>query len=194
MWIGAIPAELSSLTFPEQLLISHLYPRVYVFKLYPKKGVGVNPEKLQRGMRGTISTFELNMDNITSMLEGNLMPRRPAILASVISVTYIGLGRLPKHWLRQIFRVRRRNIFLALQWLKANNKKYYGNITISEEVINMLPEDDVPVELLSIIRQSHDVGIVDQESAGYVAQHEVERREDDQDDGDDENMGKFAVE
>ena len=31
LWIGAVPAELSSLTFPEQLLIAHLYPRVYVF-------------------------------------------------------------------------------------------------------------------------------------------------------------------
>lgn len=36
MWIGKIPWELQVLTFPEQLLIALLYPRVYVFKLYPK--------------------------------------------------------------------------------------------------------------------------------------------------------------
>ena len=36
MWIGKVPWELQVLTFPEQLLIAWLYPRVYVFKLFPK--------------------------------------------------------------------------------------------------------------------------------------------------------------
>jgi hypothetical protein len=38
-----------------------------------------------------------------------------------------------------------------LQWLKANNPKYYGDITIDEAAIDQLPEDDIPVELLSIV-------------------------------------------
>lgn len=193
MWIGPIPGELSSLTLPEQLLISHLYPRVYVFKLYPKKGKRFRPEQLQRGMKGTVSTFDLNMDDITLMLEGNLMPRKPSILSSIISVTYIGLGRLPKHWLRQIFRVRWRKVILALQWLKANNMKYYGNVTISEEAINLLPEDDVPVKILSIIRQSHDTGIVDQERAGYVPEHDVDQDNGEAEDDEDNTMGKLAL-
>lgn len=171
MWIGPTPDVLSSLTFPEQLLISHLYPRVYVFKLYPKKNFGGDPSKLQKGMRGTVSTFELDMQGITSMLEGNLMPRRPALLSSIISVTYIGLGRLPKEWLRHLFRVRRHCVLSALQWLKLNNPKYYGDVTIDQGCIESLPEDDIPVELLSIIRQSTDVQIVNQESAGYVPEH-----------------------
>jgi hypothetical protein len=171
MWIGPIPEVLSSLTFPEQLLISHLYPRVYVFKLYPKKGFGGDPSKLQSGMRGSVSTFEFDMRGITSMLEGNLMPRRPALLASIISVTYIGLGRLSKHWLRHLFRVRRRRVLLALEWLKENNTRYYGQVTIDRSSLESLPEDDIPVELISIVRQSTDVQIVDQESAGYVPDH-----------------------
>jgi hypothetical protein len=56
----------------------------------------------------------------------------------------------------------------ALRWLKANNPKYYGEINISEEQANLLPEDDVPEELLAIIRQSTDRGLVDQEADGYV--------------------------
>ena len=182
MWIGIVPKELSSLTLSEQLLISHLYPRVYVFKLYTKKpGSEKHPESLQRAMRGTVSTFELNMDSITSMLEGNLMPRRPSILASLVSVTYIGLGRLPKKWLRYIFRVRRQKVLSALLWLKANNTKYYGDITISKVNIETLPDDDVPVELLSIVRQSTDVGVVDQESSGYVPAHENENNDEEED-------------
>lgn len=179
MWIGPVPDVLSSLTFPEQLLISHLYPRVYVFKLYPKKGFGGDPFKLQKGMRGTVSTFELDMQGITSMLEGNLMPRPAELLASVISVTYIGLGHLPKHWLRHLFRVRRWHVFSALQWLKDNNPKYYGNIAIDHGRLASLPEDDIPVELLSIVRQSTDVQVIDQENAGYAPAHGEDENEND---------------
>ena len=36
LWIGRIPWQLQVLTFPKQLLIALLYPRIYVFKLFPK--------------------------------------------------------------------------------------------------------------------------------------------------------------
>ena len=169
MWIGNIPWVLSVLTFPEQLLIAHLYPRVYVFKLFPKKIGGTrDAANLQRGMRGNVSTYELNMDGISSMVHGNMMPRPPAVLASVISVTFVGLGKLPKRWLKSTFRVRRRVVFEALRWLKENNAKYYGNVEIDSQRIENLPEDDVPVEVLGVVRQCDDSGIVDQESEGYV--------------------------
>lgn len=38
LWIGKIPWQLQVLSLPEQLLISHLYSRVYIFKLFPKGG------------------------------------------------------------------------------------------------------------------------------------------------------------
>jgi len=174
LWIGRVPWELKKLTFPEQLLIAHLYPRVYVFKLYPKS-IGYTPEPatLQRGMRGNVSSYDLNVDAVASMLEGKLMPRPLVILSSLISVTYIGIGKLPKNWLRSTFRVRREAVAAALTWLKANNPKYYGDITISATALNNLPDDDVPDEILSIIRQSDDIGILDQEGAGYVRTDDV---------------------
>ncbi|KAI6033736.1 hypothetical protein BKA83DRAFT_4486808 [Pisolithus microcarpus] len=58
----------------------------------------------------------------------------------------------------------------AFQWLKKNNPKYYGAIQISNECLDTLPEDDVPVEISSVIRQTEDVGIIEQESEGYVPQ------------------------
>jgi hypothetical protein len=108
------------------------------------------------------------MDGISSMVQGNMLPRPPAVLASVISVTFIGLGNLPKQWLRTTFRVRRQFVFEALCWLKDHNPKYYGAIKIDPVRIEQLPEDDVPTEVLGIVRQYTDTGIVDQESDGYV--------------------------
>ena len=106
LWIGEVPMELSTLTFPEQLLIAHLYPRVYVFKLFPKSGGG-SVDGLQRGMRGNVSTYELNTGAVEAMVEGRLMPRTPAILSSLIAITYIGIGRIQKNWIHSTFRVRR---------------------------------------------------------------------------------------
>ncbi|KAJ7028348.1 hypothetical protein C8F04DRAFT_890402, partial [Mycena alexandri] len=147
LWLGRTPWELQTLTFPEQLLIALLYPRVYVFKLHPRSFGPKNPSTLQRGMRGTVSTYDLDTDGVVSMLAGELMPRPPAVLASVISVTYIGVGELPKNWLRTTFRVRRKVVSDALSWLKRNNPKYYGDIKIDEARIAALPEDDVPDEI-----------------------------------------------
>ena len=104
LWIGRIPWQLQVLTFPEQLLIAHLYPRVFVFKLFPKRQGGIRQASgLQNAMRGNVSTYDMSMDGITSMVKGDLMPRRPAILASLITVTFIGLGELPKAWIHSTF-------------------------------------------------------------------------------------------
>ena len=65
--------------------------------------------------------------------------------------------------------------FEALRWLKTHNTKYYGHITIDLDCIRQLPEDDVPPEILGVIRQTTDMGLVDQESAGYVPMDNDER-------------------
>lgn len=175
LWIGPVPWHLEVLTFPEQMLIALLYPRVFVFKLFPKDAdFRPGEDTLQRGMRGTVSTFEMDVAGVSGMTQGNLMPRPPSILPLVISVTFIGRGQVPKRKLRSIFRVRRRFIFEALCWLKYNNPKYYGDIVIDGSRIQSLPDDDVPDEILGIMRQNTDEGLVEQESAGYVPNDDVD--------------------
>jgi len=125
-------------------------------------------------MRGNVCTYDMSMDGIAKMVQGELMPRRPTILASLITVTFIGLGELPKAWIHSTFRVRRKVVHDALFWLKENNPKYYGDIEISDSHLKEVPEDSVPEEIMSILRQSDDVGMIEQESAGYVPQDDNE--------------------
>ncbi|KAM6496781.1 hypothetical protein JOM56_007254 [Amanita muscaria] len=169
LWIRRVPWQLQTLTFPEQMLIALLYPRVYVFKLYPKD-LSFRPDSasLQRGLRGNVTTYELDVEGVASMIQGRLMPRPITVLSSVISITFIGRGALPRHCLRSVFRVRRFFVAQALQWLKEHNPKYYGDIDINSDRLGLLPDDDIPDEILSVVRQSSDVDIVDQEGAGYV--------------------------
>ncbi|RDX55291.1 hypothetical protein OH76DRAFT_1452358 [Lentinus brumalis] len=136
--------------------------------LLAPEGVIVQDQKistLQRGMRGTVSTYELDTQGVVNMAEGGLMPRLPAVLAKVISVTFIGVGPLPKKWLRTTFRVRRHLVHAALLWLRANHR-HYSDITISEERLQGLPEDDVPDELLGVVRHCSDPGVSLQEGGG----------------------------
>ncbi len=63
--------------------------------------------------------------------------------------------------------MRRRVVLDALQWLIVNNH-HYQKYEVDEDLIAMMPEDDVPVEILAAVRQEEDVGVIDVEKDGYV--------------------------
>ena len=48
---------------------------VFVYKLFPKTLWRPSDDQLQRGMRGTVTTYGLNVDNVASMADGTLMPQ-----------------------------------------------------------------------------------------------------------------------
>ncbi|QRV90748.1 Helitron helicase-like domain at N-terminus [Ceratobasidium sp. AG-Ba] len=168
MWIGEIPEALLGLTIPEQILISLFHPRCYVFKLYPKNIWGLNGDQLQTGLKGNVTTYELNMPQVVKMLEGKLMPRPLSILAFTIAVTFIGLGSVPRSWLKRTFQVRRDHVLEALRVLKeVTRHPGYVDLQIDMAALKALPDGDVPVEILAAIRHDEDVRKVQAESASY---------------------------
>jgi hypothetical protein len=160
-----MPIELSRLTFSEQLLISLAYPRCYIFKMYPKEGKRhTQHEFLQNGMKGNVSSYALNIQGISDMLQGALLPRPLAILPSLIAICFVGKGEVSKDWLKKTFKVRRRELTEALIWLKRHNP-LYANIQISAQHI---PQDDLPDEIRSTCRQETEPGIQEAERETYV--------------------------
>ncbi|KZV59449.1 hypothetical protein PENSPDRAFT_541057, partial [Peniophora sp. CONT] len=142
LWLGGIPWDLKCLTFAESILVSLLYPRVHVFKLFPKvRTPGMDESSFQCAMCGSITTYLLNINDISSMIQGNLMPRPTRILVSVILITFIGLAGLPKNWIDRLFRVCRCSIHAALVWQKRHNPRYFRDVEIDQERIEVLPED-----------------------------------------------------
>ncbi|KAF8132270.1 hypothetical protein EV363DRAFT_1397930 [Boletus edulis] len=141
--------------------------------LYPRDGYMTNPNSLQRGITGNVTLYNMNTEAIVSMLEGQLMPQPTVELASILAITYIRKKKLPSSWLKSTFRVRRRVVYGALVWLKANNE-IYQDIQISQERLETLPEDDIPVEILAAVRHSEDFEVVEKEREGYVPVEEVD--------------------
>jgi hypothetical protein len=168
LWIGQIPIELSRLSFPESLLISHFYPRVFICKLWPKDFKGAQPNQLQSGLVGNVTSFDLNLQSAVKMLAGDFMPRRPEIFSLVLAITIV--SKMPPHksWLKNTFKVRREFVRVALLWLKINNPKYYGHVEISEEVLESLPENDVPSQILDRVHLETDESCLNAENDSYV--------------------------
>ena len=167
LWIGDIPYQLKALTIPEQLLIARYYPRCYIFKLYPHDYDAHLPvDQLYTGMAGNASLFKLNTQEVVEMVKGQKMPSPASSLASVIAVTFVGTTKLPVDWLKKTFRVRRRVVCEVLSWLQCNNP-IYADIRIDRERLEELPDDDVPNELLSIVRHEKDEELAEKERESY---------------------------
>lgn len=62
---------------------------------------------------------------------------------------------LPTFWVQQ------RVVYQARCWLKINNPDYYGEIEIDDSRLAELSEDNIPEELMHIVKHSDDGGLVD---------------------------------
>jgi hypothetical protein len=185
LWIGSIPHELAYLTLPERMLIAKFFPAAYIIKLYPKKKGACHWDHRQMysGLRGNVSTYRLDQAQITSMIDGSILPQIPKILAATIGITFVGPKNLPERGLPNMFKVRRARVRGALEWLKHNNP-LFENISISELRLAQLPEDDVPYELWATTKLSTDVNMLYAEQDGYVPSQE---------DPDGDGQGRFFI-
>ncbi|KAH8976856.1 hypothetical protein EDB86DRAFT_2768594, partial [Lactarius hatsudake] len=169
LWIGDIPPPLNILTLPERILVVRYFPAAYIVKLYPKKKGAHNWSSagMQSGLRGNVSTYRLNTNNITHLTDMQIMPPSSAILAATIGITFVGPKNLPEKTMPGFLRVNRTRVRLALEWLKSNNP-IYRDVIISSERLRKLPVDSVPMEIMSLARHSDDTVLLAEETDGYV--------------------------
>ena len=111
--------------------------------------------------------WEIDPTRVAAMVNGDILPHKPEILASLISIALVSVGTLRKSWLRSTFQVRRNVVRRALQWLKDNNP-YYRDVLIDDTRVDNLPSSDVPREVTACIRRNDDPEAADRERAGYV--------------------------
>jgi hypothetical protein len=78
---------------------------------------------------------------------------------------------MPEKTMPGFMHVHRNRVMAALVWLKTNNP-IYANIEISEDRLNQLDEDGIPLEIIEAVRYSDDVVELDREWAGYVPEDE----------------------
>ena len=139
---------------------------------------------MYNGLKGNVSTYQLDQGQIASMIDGTILPQQPKILAATIGITFVGPRNLPDRSLPDIFRIRRTRVRRALEWLKDNNP-LFSNITISASRLAELPENDIPYELRVTTKLLSDVDKLHAEQDGYVPVQEACDEEEDE--------GKFGL-
>ncbi|CAG2201823.1 unnamed protein product [Mytilus edulis] len=116
---GEVPLELANLSVVEEQLISRISPCINIHML-KHGGIAAN---------GHCVAFPQEVNE-----PGKILPKLPSEV-NIIRVRKIGKNDTSKE-----FNVRRQKVQIALIWLKKNNPAY-SDIEISEERLNLLPED-----------------------------------------------------
>lgn len=188
-WLGDVPDAIKQLTFAERILIQLAFPRAYLVKLQPKRRsnsgaqCSIPHDQLFDGLSGSVCSVKMPADDVIQMLEGKLvntptLPSPPIVLAHTISIAYLGFGKAPPYYLRNLFVVRRKVVLAAIKWLQLNNP-VYKNVTIDEDALDALPDDGVPDSI--IIRDgasAQDIAFAASEGTGYTRQDEQDTNED----------------
>ncbi|VDI81413.1 Hypothetical predicted protein [Mytilus galloprovincialis] len=117
---GEVPLELANLSVVEEQLISRISPCINIHML-KHGGIAAN---------GHCVAFPQEVNE-----PGKILPKLPSEVNIIIRVRKIGKNDTSKE-----FNVRRQKVQIALIWLKKNNPAF-SDIEISEERLNLLPED-----------------------------------------------------
>lgn len=181
MWLGKVPMELQVLTLPECVLVAKCFPAAYVVKLFPKKKGAKTWSSLgcNTGMRGNVSTYCLNVEDIANLVNPMVMPPSPVLLAATIGITIVSPHNLPKRTMPGFLHIKQAQIRDALKWLK-NNNPLWANIIISDDMLVLHSEEDcVPEEIKVMTKYSDNLEDVDRERSGYVVDDDDDDRDDD---------------
>ena len=83
------------------------------------------------------------------------LPANPDILADHIRVIFIGKNRPTANMLKKILTVRRQKIYDALEFL-CENHPCYADVIMNNRILNDLPVDDVPRQVLQTLEMHED--------------------------------------
>ncbi|KAG6379573.1 hypothetical protein JVT61DRAFT_10077 [Boletus reticuloceps] len=173
LWVGNVPAQLSVLSLPEQVLISRYYAASYIVKLYPRsRGTRSSSGPMfNSALRGNVASYCMNTQDIARMVQGDFLPHHPNILAATIGVTLVGAKNIPDRSLPGFLHVSRQRIRDALVFLKENNP-FYEHVQISEDNLSLLPDNGVPVQLIAVVKELPNDTVINDEGSGYVLDEE----------------------
>ena len=130
-----LPDELIDLTYAEKMLIQRLSP--FIPMIHLKNGV--------HGLCGHVCAFEQDVEEFVNRLPRH---RRDVTMLKVLKTVAAEIGD-DKNTRVQAFRVRRKNVFDALRWLKKYNAEY-SDIEIDHTALDWMDDEEGTIEGLVV--------------------------------------------
>lgn len=158
---GKLPLQFSDMTWVEEMVCALYRNTAQITRLY-----GSSDPAQPTVLHGNTCAHDMNLVSTASIL-----PRTPTDINGMLSVVFIGCGKLNMSSLKNMFRVRKYKIWNFLCWLKANNQ-LYSHIPIDINIVNMYPEDGTLPGLQEAIIYNHEIDpdiVFNEETAGFGA-------------------------
>ncbi|KAF8532150.1 hypothetical protein JB92DRAFT_3080770 [Gautieria morchelliformis] len=114
LYRGRLPDEFADLSWVEE--IDPCQPRVF---------------------HGNTCTHDMNIISVADTL-----PRSPADLNSMLSIVFVGRGKLDLSKLGTLFHICKAKVWRFLCWLSSNNE-LYQNVTINRSIMGLYPENGI---------------------------------------------------
>jgi hypothetical protein len=119
-------------------------------------------------LHGNTCAHEMNVVSTASVL-----PRTPADINGMLSVVFVGAGKLNPKFVEKIFRVRKKKVQDFLHWLKDHNR-LYANILLDFDLFNLFPDDGSLPGIENHIIHDNSIcpeQVFSEETAGFSDHH-----------------------
>ena len=130
LYRGTLPDQFQDLTWVEEMVCSIYRNTAHITRLY-----GSSDPSQPTILHGNTCAHEMNVISTASVL-----PRTPSDINGMLSVVFVGAGKLNAESLHKMFRVRKKKVQEFLCWLKHHNH-LYTNVPLDSDIINLYPED-----------------------------------------------------
>ena len=131
LYHGELPSEFKYLTWMEEMVCAKFRNTAYVTRLF-----GSTDPALPLVLHGNTCAHEMNVISTASVL-----PRTPSDINDMLSVVFIGPGKLQQKHLKNLFCIRKQKVWSFLLWLHDYNF-LYSNIVLNPDILSQYPDDD----------------------------------------------------
>lgn len=166
LYRGVLPDQFQDLTWVEEMVCSIYRNTAHITRLY-----GSSDPSQPTILYGNTCAHEMNVISTASIL-----PCTPTDINGMLSVVFLGAGKINAQSLQNMFRVRKKKIEDFLIWLKDYNH-LYTHIPIDKDILDMYPEDDSLPGIENHIVENNEIHskyVFSEETAGFSDHHAQE--------------------
>jgi len=165
LYCGVLPLQFQDLTWVEEMVCAIYQNTAHITRLYGSSDA-TNPTVLH----GNTCAHDMNLVSTASIL-----PRTPADINGMLSVVFVGAGKLESKSLKNLFKIRKNKVWDFLLWLKDHNS-LYAMIPLDLHALSLYPDDGLLPGIEDRVIQDREISaeaVFLEETAGF-SEHPAE--------------------